>query len=160
MADKPLTTRFINAVLWILHTGPLGGICRPITVTGKTPHRRFTRWRDKGIWTQLLHTLANDQNVDGQDMEWLMLDSTHIKVHPHTAGAVDGNQAGPHKREAEHQTETFAKPTLPTSTPLESYFGRLTSRQQPFARRESHQIRQNPLEHAWFIGRFALLRQQ
>jgi len=26
------------------------------------------------------------------DYEWLMIDATHIKVHPHAAGAVGGNQ--------------------------------------------------------------------
>jgi hypothetical protein len=26
------------------------------------------------------------------DYEWLMIDATHIKVHPHASGAVGGNQ--------------------------------------------------------------------
>ena len=28
-----------------------------------------------------------------KDMEWLMIEATHIKVHPHAAGAKGGNEA-------------------------------------------------------------------
>ena len=52
-----------------------------------TTHRRFIRWRDKGIWEKLLEEL-----VDAPDFEWLMIDASHIKVHPHAAGAKGGNQ--------------------------------------------------------------------
>ena len=27
-----------------------------------------------------------------KDMEWLMMDATHIKVHPHAAGAKGGSE--------------------------------------------------------------------
>ena len=27
-----------------------------------------------------------------KDIEWLMMDATHIKVHPHAAGAKGGNE--------------------------------------------------------------------
>ncbi len=30
--------------------------------------------------------------VDDPDYEWLMIDATHIKVHPYAAGAQGGNQ--------------------------------------------------------------------
>jgi hypothetical protein len=30
--------------------------------------------------------------VDAPDFEWLMIDASHIKVHPHAAGAKGGNQ--------------------------------------------------------------------
>jgi hypothetical protein len=50
-------------------------------------HRRFIRWRDKGIWEKLLEQLVEDP-----DYEWLMIDASHIKVHPHAAGAKGGNQ--------------------------------------------------------------------
>ncbi|NBH81315.1 hypothetical protein D3Z52_25285, partial [Clostridiaceae bacterium] len=44
-------------------------------------HQRFIRWRKKGIWENLLETL-----IDEPDYEWLMIDASHIKVHPHAAG--------------------------------------------------------------------------
>jgi hypothetical protein len=39
-------------------------------------------------WEKLLAAL-----IDDADMEWLIIDSTHAKVHPHAAGAKGGNQA-------------------------------------------------------------------
>jgi len=50
-------------------------------------HRRFIRWRNKGIWTKLMLILSGEK-----DIEWLMMDATHIKVHPHAAGAKGGNE--------------------------------------------------------------------
>ena len=52
-----------------------------------TVHRRFCRWRDKGIWEKILEKL-----VQNSDYEWLMIDASHIKVHADAAGAVGGNQ--------------------------------------------------------------------
>ena len=50
-------------------------------------HRRFIRWRVKGIWEKLMEIL-----IDEPDYEWLMIDASHCKVHPHAAGAKGGNQ--------------------------------------------------------------------
>jgi hypothetical protein len=33
-----------------------------------------------------------DEVSDDPDFEWLMIDASHIKVHPHAAGARGGNQ--------------------------------------------------------------------
>ncbi|MDL2259487.1 IS5 family transposase [Deltaproteobacteria bacterium OttesenSCG-928-K17] len=41
-----------------------------------------TRWSQNGIWQQIFNTLAV-----GPDTEWLMIDSTIVKVHQHAAGA-------------------------------------------------------------------------
>ena len=30
--------------------------------------------------------------IDEPDFEWLMIDASHCKVHPHATGAVGGNQ--------------------------------------------------------------------
>lgn len=45
-------------------------------------HRRYKRW-----WDKLLAKL-----IDELDYEWLMIDGSHCKVHPHAAGAIGGNQ--------------------------------------------------------------------
>ncbi len=60
----------------------------------KNTHRRFIRWRDKGIWERLLEIL-----IDDPDYEWLLIDATHCKVHPHAAH-IPRRQSGyePHKR--------------------------------------------------------------
>ena len=78
---------FINAVFWILRTGAPWRDLPPDYGDWKNTHRRFCRWRDKGIWEILLEKL-----VDEPDYEWLMIDASHIKVHPHAAGAKGGNQ--------------------------------------------------------------------
>jgi len=79
--------QFINAVFWILRTGAPWRDLPPSYGDWKNTHRRFCRWRDHGIWESLL-----EQLVDNPDCEWLIIDASHIKVHPHAAGAKGGNQ--------------------------------------------------------------------
>lgn len=76
---------FINGVFWILRTGAPWRDLPPDYGHWKNTHRRFCRWRDKGIWQGLLEALMSEP-----DFEWLM---SHVKVHPHAAGARGGNQA-------------------------------------------------------------------
>jgi transposase len=78
---------FINAVFWILRTGAPWRDLPPDYGSWKNTHRRFCRWRDKGTWEALLEKLVNNP-----DFEWLMIDASHIKVHPHGSGAKGGNQ--------------------------------------------------------------------
>ena len=79
---------FINAVFWILRTGAPWRDLPPDLGGWSNTHRRFIRWRDAGIWEKLLDIL-----IDDPDDEWLMIDASHCKVHPHAAGAKGGNQA-------------------------------------------------------------------
>ena len=79
--------QFINSVFWILRTGSPWRDLPPDYGNWSNVHRRFIRWRDAGIWEKLL-----EQLVDSPDFEWLMIDASHIKVHPHAAGAKGGNQ--------------------------------------------------------------------
>jgi transposase len=79
--------RFLNAVFWILRTGTPWRDLPPDYGDWKNTHRRFCRWQDRGIWENLL-----EEVMDDPDFEWLMIDASHIKVHPHAAGAPGGNQ--------------------------------------------------------------------
>ena len=79
--------RFINGVFWILRTGAPWRDLPPCYGKWGTVYQRFRRWRDKGLWEKLLEIL-----VDEPDFEWLMIDASHCKVHPHAAGARAGNQ--------------------------------------------------------------------
>ena len=81
------TRLFINAVFWILRTGAPWRDLPPDYGSWNTVQRRFCRWRDKGIWEKLLEALICEP-----DFEWLMIDASHIKAHPHATGAVGGNQ--------------------------------------------------------------------
>lgn len=78
---------FINAIFWILRTGAPWRDLPPDYGHWKNVHRRFCRWRDNRVWENLLEQLIVDP-----DFEWLMIDATHIKVHPHASGAIGGNQ--------------------------------------------------------------------
>ena len=79
--------QFINAVFWILRTGSPRRDLPPDYGNWSNVHRRFIRWRDAGIWEKLL-----EQLVVSPDFEWLMIDASHIKVHPHAAGAKGGGE--------------------------------------------------------------------
>jgi len=81
--------RFINAVFWILRTGAPWRDLPPDYGKWKTVHTRFIRWRNNEFWEELLYIVIG---LDGNEFEWLMLDATHVKVHPHASGAVGGNQ--------------------------------------------------------------------
>ena len=65
---------------------PCSGFCAPGLPGGTWPSARFGR--DRGVWAKLL-----DAMIDDPDFEWLMIDSSYIKTHPHSAGARGGNQA-------------------------------------------------------------------
>lgn len=79
--------QFINAVIWILRTGAPWRDLPPAYGDWKNTNRRFCRWRDKGIWERLFKKFVKDP-----DFEWLMIDASYIKVHPHGTGARGGNQ--------------------------------------------------------------------
>jgi transposase len=78
---------FINTVFRILRTGAPWRDLPPDYGDWKNTHRRFCRWRDKGTWEKVLEALMNEP-----DFEWLIIDASHVKVHPHAAGAEGGNQ--------------------------------------------------------------------
>ena len=78
--------KFVDAVLWIVRTGAPWRDLPPEYGGWSNTHRRFIRWRDKGIWERLLEAC-----IDEPDMEWLMVDATHVRFHQHAAGAVGGN---------------------------------------------------------------------
>ena len=78
---------FINAVFWIFRTGAPWRDLPPDYGDWKNTHRRFCRWRDRNVWDKLV-----EQIIDEPDLEWLIIDASHIKVHPHAAGAKGGNQ--------------------------------------------------------------------
>lgn len=80
--------KFINAVFWIIRTGAPWRDLPPQYGGWSNTHRRFIRWRDKGVWEEILEGL-----IDAPDYEWLLIDASHMKVHPHAAGARGGNQA-------------------------------------------------------------------
>jgi transposase len=78
---------FVNACFWITRTGSPWRDLPEQYGKFNAVHRRYKRWCDKGIWDEILVQL-----MDEPDMEWLMIDGSYCKVHPHASGAVGGNQ--------------------------------------------------------------------
>jgi transposase len=79
--------RFFNGVCWILRTGAPWRDLPDDYGKFSSVHKRFKRWCDNGTWERIL-----EQLIDEPDFEWLMIDASHCKVHPHAAGAIGGNQ--------------------------------------------------------------------
>ncbi len=78
---------FFNAVLWRLRTGAPWRDLPPSYGDWRTVASRFYRWRNAGVWQRLLELVSGEP-----DLEWLMIDASHIKAHPHAAGAKGGTR--------------------------------------------------------------------
>ena len=74
-------------MFFILRTGKPWRDLPPDYGKWGTVHQRFIRWQRKGTWKKILDILKDDS-----EYQFLMIDATHIKVHPDACGAVDGNQ--------------------------------------------------------------------
>ena len=84
--------QIINGILWIQRTGaPWADLPSRYGSRG-TVSSRFYRWRQQGIWQQILDQLQ--QTADEQDqLDWEVhfIDSTVIRAHQHAAGAKRGH---------------------------------------------------------------------
>ena len=49
----------------------------------KNTHRRFSRWAKAGVWERVFQHLAADGNN-----QYAMIDSTIVRAHQHSAGAL------------------------------------------------------------------------
>jgi len=78
---------FINGVMWILRTGAPWRDLPPSYGKWNSTAKRYRRWCKNGTWAKV-----HEKLVENPDYEWLMIDASHVKVHPHAAGAVGGNQ--------------------------------------------------------------------
>jgi transposase len=72
---------FVDAVLWIAKTGAPWRDLPERFGNWNSVWRRFDRWARKGIWRKVFDAFQDP------DLEWIVLDSTVIRAHPHAAGA-------------------------------------------------------------------------
>lgn len=71
---------FLNAVWYVAKTGIPRRDLPERFGKADTVFHRFNAWCKKGVWQRLFAA------VQDPDLEWLMLDSTAIRAHPHAAG--------------------------------------------------------------------------
>ena len=79
--------RVLNGIFWVLRSGARpGAICRRATVRIRLCYNRFVRWRQAGVWDQIMDALAA-----AQDAAVHMIDTSVVRVHQHGA-CIAGNR--------------------------------------------------------------------
>ena len=85
--DPPGTTGhdhrlFVKAGLGGARTGAPGRDRPERFGNGNSLFPRFNRWAKRGVGGRIMEALGGDA-----DLEWLLIDSTVVRAHPHAAGA-------------------------------------------------------------------------
>ena len=84
------TRLFLDAVLWIARTGSPWRDLPDAFGPWYTAYTRFWRWSRRGVWLSLFNALVEDP-----DFEYLIIDSTIVRAHQHSAGAKGGLKIRP-----------------------------------------------------------------
>ena len=71
---------FFNAVVWTMRTGCPWADLPARFGKSNTASKRFRRLAQKGVWQRLLEALQ------APELDWVMLDSTVVRAHQHSAG--------------------------------------------------------------------------
>jgi putative transposase len=77
--------KFIDAILWIARTGAHWRELPVCFGLWNSVFVRYNRWAKAGVWERLFAALSDDP-----DFEYLMIDSTIVRAHQHSAGAKGG----------------------------------------------------------------------
>jgi transposase len=93
--ERPATGRpakdhrlVVNAILWRIRSGAAWRDLPSEYGPWETIYSRFRRWRDAGIWDELLVALQTEAAHDDQlDGTLAMLDGSNIRAHQAAAGA-------------------------------------------------------------------------
>lgn len=76
---------FVDAVLWIMRSGAPWRFLPEVFGNWNSVFQRYNRWAKAEVWEKIFRILADDP-----DFEYLMIDSTIVRAHQHSAGAKGG----------------------------------------------------------------------
>lgn len=79
----------VEAILWILRTGAPWRDLPGEFGCWQSAYGRFRAWTDSGLWAAIQSALCER----GRDDEYLMIDSTAVRVHAHGANPAGGQLA-------------------------------------------------------------------
>ena len=91
---------FVEAVLYRYCTGMPWRDLPERFGDGVQVHTRFSRWAKSGVWERMFQHLA----ADAADNVYVMIDSTIMRAHQHSAGAKKSRR-GPGDRPIARRTE-------------------------------------------------------
>ena len=100
----------VDAALWIAKTGAPWRDLPERFGRWNPVWKRFDRWAREGRWQKIFEQLQDP------DLEWLILDPTITRAHPHAAGAKKGRTARAASRSK--PSAAVAAASRPRSTPV------------------------------------------
>jgi transposase len=102
---------FVEAVLHRYRAGvPWRDLPKPFG-DFRAVHARFSRWAGRGVWKRIFERMAAEA-----DHEYAMIDSTIVRAHQHSAGALKKGATKPSGSAGAAAAPRSTRPSTPSAT--------------------------------------------